>query len=207
MLLGLLWLVLTVGSQPYFQTQKGIILEGPLISWAPSLGTVQSPCLSKALGPHPNTFRKLFPAESCFELSIIIFLAIPDPDKYWPRHKNVWIRTQVREFGVAFEQVCVDLISLGLSYFLAWIPLKHKDLWCVGPQSWESKSSKSVSSFRLSLTRYCVAQHWARHGNVRKISLLLLYLGRLDLQVKQRIENRTTNFFFFYKDFTVFHRT
>lgn len=55
------------------------------MGWAPSLGTAQSPCLSKALGPHANTFRKLFPAESCFELSIIIFLAISDPDKVLAR--------------------------------------------------------------------------------------------------------------------------
>lgn len=191
MLLGLLWLVLTVGSQPYFQTQKGIILEGPLISWAPSLGTVQSPCLSKALGPHPNTFRKLFPAESCFELSIIIFLAIPDPDKYWPRHKNVWIRTQVREFGVAFEQVCVDLISLGLSYFLAWIPLKHKDLWCVGPQSWESKSSKSVSSFRLSLDQVLCCPALGQTWECQKNQPPLAVFGKIRLTGKAK--NRKPN--------------
>lgn len=53
--------------------QKGIILEGPLTGWTPPLGTVQCPYLGKFLGAHPSTFRKLFPAEICFELFVIIF--------------------------------------------------------------------------------------------------------------------------------------
>lgn len=119
------------------------------MSWTFPLGTVQSPYLSRSLGAHPSTFRKLFLAESCFELFVIIFLATSDPDKYWPGHKNVWVRRWIREFGVAFEQACVDWISLRLSHFLA--PLECKDLWCVGPQSWESESSQSVHNFQLSL--------------------------------------------------------
>lgn len=115
--------------------QKGIILEGPRMGWTPPLGTVQCPYLGKFLGAHPSTFRKLFPAEICFELFVIIFLAISDPDKCWPGCGNVWVTCQVRELGATFERVCDDLISLGLSCFLTQIPLEYKDLWYVGPQS------------------------------------------------------------------------
>ena len=106
----------------------------------------------QVLGTHSSIVRKLFLAEYSFELFVIIFLAISDPDKYWPGHRNIWVRLQVREFGVAFEHMC--WISLGLSYFLAQIPLECKeckDLWYLGPQSWKCRSSKSVHSFQLSL--------------------------------------------------------
>ena len=82
---------------------EGIILEGPLIGWTSPQGIVQSPYLGWSLDGHPSTVRKLFLAESCFELLVIIFLAISDPDKYWPGHRNVWVKRQIREFGVAFE--------------------------------------------------------------------------------------------------------
>lgn len=171
---------------------KGIILEGPLMGWTPPLGTVQCPYLDKSLDAHSNTFRKLFPAEICFELFVIIFLAISDPDKCWPGCRNVWVGCQVREFGATFEQACVDLISLGLSCFLAQIPLECKDLWYVGPQSWESKSSKSVSSSQLSLDRVlCCPVPCLTQGNTRKIRLV--YSWEDETQIKQRIEDQQAN--------------
>lgn len=89
---------------------EGIILEGPLIGWTSPQGTAPSPYLGWSLDGHPSTVRKLFLAESCFELFVIIFLAIADPDKYWPGHRNVWVRRQIREFGVAFERECVEFL-------------------------------------------------------------------------------------------------
>lgn len=180
-LLGLLWSRLIVGSQPHFWTQKDIIPRGSTSVLGTSPGhCVKSPLSGQGVGAHLNTFRKLSPAETCFELSLIIFLAISDPDKCWPEYKNVWVRSQVREFGVAFEQVCVDLISLRLSDFLAQTPLECKNQWSVGPQSWESKSSKSVRSFQLLVPwpGIVLPGTGPDTGDTREISLLLLWLGR-----------------------------
>lgn len=136
------------------------------------LGTVQCPYLGKFFGAHPSTFRKLFPAEICFELFVIIFLAVSDSDKCWPGCRNVWVRCQVREWGATFEQVCFDLISLELSCFLVQIPLEGQDLWYVGPHSWESEPSEPISCFQLSLDQVlCCLGLCQTQGNTGKTRL------------------------------------
>lgn len=64
-LLGLLWSRLIVGSQPHFWTQKGITLWGSTSGLGTSPGHCAKFILSgQGLDAHPNTFRKLFSAET-----------------------------------------------------------------------------------------------------------------------------------------------
>lgn len=92
--LGLLWSRLIIGSQPRFWTPKRII---PRRS-TDGLGTFPWHCAKSlsenGLGAYPNTLRKLFPAETCFGLSVIVVIII-----FWPSQTLTSAGQHTRMFG------------------------------------------------------------------------------------------------------------
>lgn len=96
-LLELLWLGLIVGNQPYWLNPEGYNLRGSTDKL--DVSPRDCPLSGQVLGCPLQHFQKIFPSRKPFELSVIIFLAISDPDVCWLGHKNVWVRHPSDNFG------------------------------------------------------------------------------------------------------------
>ena len=131
-----------VRSQPSFWTQ-GCNPRGSTNRLDICPGHCAESLSGQVLGTYSSIVRKLFLAEHSFELFVIIFLAISDPDKYWPGHRNVWVRLQVSSCLLPAVTQLGQLLSCPLSTSLTQHG-KETRLWVLSEFCWQRAGSQQA---------------------------------------------------------------